>query len=137
MLFSVALQSYECAWDRFSVSPAGDKTLAGADVYCGTRTFTVVSHSNRITMGLNAPYFSKGGRFKCTLTATVPSILTPPRCDCGWKKQVQKLIITSFYEFLGFEVLTAVVMKSTVFWDITPCSPLKVNRRFRGIYPKK
>jgi hypothetical protein len=31
---------------------------------------------------------------------------------------------------VGFEVLTAVVMKSTVFWDITPCSPLKVNRRF-------
>jgi hypothetical protein len=26
-----------------------------------------------------------------------------------------------------FEVLTAVVMKSTVFWDITPCSPLSVN----------
>jgi hypothetical protein len=23
---------------------------------------------------------------------------------------------------VGFEVLTAVVMKSSVFWDITPCS---------------
>jgi hypothetical protein len=29
-----------------------------------------------------------------------------------------------------FEVLTAVVMKSTILWDITPCSPLKVNGRF-------
>jgi hypothetical protein len=28
---------------------------------------------------------------------------------------------------VGVEILTAVVMKSTVFWDITPCSPLKVN----------
>jgi hypothetical protein len=27
-------------------------------------------------------------------------------------------------------VATAVVMKITIFWDITPCSPLKVNRRF-------
>jgi hypothetical protein len=27
-----------------------------------------------------------------------------------------------------------VVMKSTIFWDIMPCSPLKVNRRFGGIY---
>jgi hypothetical protein len=27
-----------------------------------------------------------------------------------------------------------VVMKSPIFWDITPCSPLKVNRRFGGIY---
>jgi hypothetical protein len=26
--------------------------------------------------------------------------------------------------------LTAVVVKSPIFWDITPCSPLKVNRRF-------
>jgi hypothetical protein len=32
------------------------------------------------------------------------------------------------------EVLTAVVMKSNIFWDITPCSPLKVNRRFGGTY---
>jgi hypothetical protein len=31
---------------------------------------------------------------------------------------------------VGCEVLTAVVMKSPLFWDITPCSPLKVNRRF-------
>jgi hypothetical protein len=35
---------------------------------------------------------------------------------------------------VGFEVRTAVVIKSTIFWDITPCSILKVNRRFGGIY---
>jgi hypothetical protein len=35
---------------------------------------------------------------------------------------------------LGFEVLTAVVMMSTIFWDITPCSPLKVNWLFGGSY---
>jgi hypothetical protein len=33
---------------------------------------------------------------------------------------------------VGFGVLTTMVMKSTIFWDITPCSPLKVNRRFGG-----
>jgi hypothetical protein len=33
-----------------------------------------------------------------------------------------------------FEVLTAVVMKSTIIWDITPCSPLRVNRRLGGAY---
>jgi hypothetical protein len=37
-------------------------------------------------------------------------------------------------QFIGFEVLTAVVMKNTIFWDITPCSPLTVNRRFGGTY---
>jgi hypothetical protein len=34
-----------------------------------------------------------------------------------------------------FQVLTEVAMKtSSIFWDITPCSPLKVNRRFGGTY---
>jgi hypothetical protein len=26
-------------------------------------------------------------------------------------------------------------VKSTIFWDITPCNPLKVDRRFGGTYP--
>jgi hypothetical protein len=33
---------------------------------------------------------------------------------------------------MGFEVLTAVVMRSYIFWHITSCSPLKVKRRFAG-----
>jgi hypothetical protein len=32
--------------------------------------------------------------------------------------------------FVGFEVLTSVVMKSSIFWGITMCSSLKFNRRF-------
>jgi hypothetical protein len=36
--------------------------------------------------------------------------------------------------YVEFEVLRAVVIKSTIFWDITPCSPLKVNRCFGGTY---
>jgi hypothetical protein len=32
------------------------------------------------------------------------------------------------------EVLTAVAMESSIFWDIQPCSPVKVNRRFGGPY---
>jgi hypothetical protein len=38
------------------------------------------------------------------------------------------------YSFVGFEVFTAVVMKSIIFWDMTPCSLLSVNRRFGGTY---
>jgi hypothetical protein len=34
---------------------------------------------------------------------------------------------------VGFEVLAAVDTKKPAFWDITPCTPLKVNRRFGGI----
>jgi hypothetical protein len=36
--------------------------------------------------------------------------------------------------FIWTDVKTAVVMKSSVFWDITTCSPLKVSRCFRGTY---
>jgi hypothetical protein len=28
----------------------------------------------------------------------------------------------TLHTYAGFEVLTAVVMKSSVFWDITPCT---------------
>jgi hypothetical protein len=33
---------------------------------------------------------------------------------------------------LGFEILRAVVKKNFIFWDITPCNPLKVNRCVGG-----
>jgi hypothetical protein len=35
---------------------------------------------------------------------------------------------------VGFEVLTAVVMKNTIFWNIMACSPLSVNWYFGGTY---
>jgi hypothetical protein len=33
----------------------------------------------------------------------------------------------TLFNVVGFEVLTAVVMKGSVFWDVTLCSPLKIN----------
>jgi hypothetical protein len=33
---------------------------------------------------------------------------------------------------IEIEVLSAVVMKSNIFWDITPCSPLKINQCLGG-----
>jgi hypothetical protein len=44
-----------------------------------------------------------------------------------------KLLWTVFsWKNVRFEVLTGVVMKSSIFWDITPCSLLKVKRYFGG-----
>jgi hypothetical protein len=40
--------------------------------------------------------------------------------------------LTNILRNVGFDVLTAVVMKSSIFWDITPCNPLRINRRFGG-----
>jgi hypothetical protein len=41
--------------------------------------------------------------------------------------------------YVGFEVLTAVAMKSSVFWDRTLCSLMKINRplRFKRHIPPK
>jgi hypothetical protein len=33
-------------------------------------------------------------------------------------------LLDKLTHYVGFEVSTAVVMKSTIFWDITPCSLL-------------
>jgi hypothetical protein len=35
---------------------------------------------------------------------------------------------------VGFEVLTAMVTKSAIFWDVTPFNQLKVNRCFGEMY---
>jgi hypothetical protein len=35
---------------------------------------------------------------------------------------------------VGTEILTAMVMKSSAYWDITPCSSVIVNQRFGGTY---
>jgi hypothetical protein len=37
-------------------------------------------------------------------------------------------------KYIQCEVFIAVAMKSSIFWDITPCSPKEVNRHFEGIY---
>jgi hypothetical protein len=36
--------------------------------------------------------------------------------------------------WVRFEIFTAVVMKSIIFWDVSPCSLLSLNRRFGGTY---
>jgi hypothetical protein len=39
-------------------------------------------------------------------------------------------LVMQHSSYVGFEVITAVVMKSSIFCDIMLCSSLKVNRRF-------
>jgi hypothetical protein len=46
-------------------------------------------------------------------------------------RQILKALATVI-ALVRFEVLTAVAMKSSIFWDISLCSPLNVNRRFGG-----
>jgi hypothetical protein len=48
------------------------------------------------------------------------------------------LSVKAFYIYSEFEVLTAVAMKSSIFWNVTPYNPLKLNRCFEGTcrYPE-
>jgi hypothetical protein len=49
-------------------------------------------------------------------------------CKSGSSCNVQNTaFVTICPVFVGNEALTAVVVKSTVLWDIMQCSPLKVN----------
>jgi hypothetical protein len=48
------------------------------------------------------------------------------------KKMVSKCLISFYWFNAGSENLTAVVTKNSIFWDITPCCPLKVNILWRG-----
>jgi hypothetical protein len=41
--------------------------------------------------------------------------------------------VETVWKILRFRVFTAVPMKNSVFWDVTPCGSCK-NRRFRGKY---
>jgi hypothetical protein len=47
---------------------------------------------------------------------------------------LQRQIFRDSVMYVGFEVSTAVVMKSIIFWDIPPCSLLSCNRHFGGTY---
>jgi hypothetical protein len=42
---------------------------------------------------------------------------------------------THVNKLVGSKVLTAVVMKSPIFWNITACSPLKFNQVKQNLVP--
>jgi hypothetical protein len=74
-------------------------------------------------------------------TATTSLSTRKERLNCFSKRsqlRKQKTVFTELTAlksgFVRFEVFTAVVMKSIIFWDVTPCSLLSCNRRFGGTY---
>jgi hypothetical protein len=51
-------------------------------------------------------------------------------------QSVRELVSESVSNLVvGSEVFTTVVMKSIIFWDMTPCSPSSFNLRFGGTHP--
>jgi hypothetical protein len=60
------------------------------------------------------------------------SYLTEYTLRCRYRDQPLNAVYYKKYKIKGFEVLTEVIIKSSIFWDITPHSLLKDNRRFGG-----
>jgi hypothetical protein len=74
-------------------------------------------------------------------TPSVPSVhsaatqsLRESRSACifTYSNMQSSFFQTNVLSYVRFEVLTAVVMKSSTFSDIKQCSPLKINRRLGG-----
>jgi hypothetical protein len=63
-------------------------------------------------------------------------LVAPTLCDYVRHWLHRKISSEQLHVNVGSVVLKAVFMKSTIFWDITPCSPLEVNRRFGGTYSR-
>ncbi|KAK7863273.1 hypothetical protein R5R35_001480 [Gryllus longicercus] len=59
--------STNCTGDRVRISLSGDDSLNDAHVYCGQRTFTLLSDANKLTMVLETLYTSTGGLFLCNM----------------------------------------------------------------------
>jgi hypothetical protein len=60
-----------------------------------------------------------------------PTILHIEQCgDLVYQRNISVSSPTVICQAVGFEVLTPVVLMCCIIWDITTCSPLKVNRRF-------
>jgi hypothetical protein len=53
-----------------------------------------------------------------------------------WPWNFRRKILYAHLKAVGFEVLTAVAMKSSILWNITPYSPIKVNR-LHGVRSQK
>jgi hypothetical protein len=49
-------------------------------------------------------------------------------------KIVDRNFVCILCSHLGFQVLTAMIMKNVIFWDIAPCSSLKINWRLGEKY---
>jgi hypothetical protein len=97
------------------------------------------SHTHLLDRRLGGPQSWPGhcGEEKniCLCQESIPGFLAVQLVSCRyteisfwWMKpfDANKVIL----HFVRFETFTAVVMKSSIFWDRKPCSLLKVNRRF-------
>jgi hypothetical protein len=137
LMATTFLVSFDCDFPHFSLQFVNclhlgvDTFSCAACLYIG---LCAVARDNSIPDNKVALYYSEYNY----LGNTVCSLLTYSS-NLGY--QLADSVLTCLFHrpssrstCLGFEVFTAVVMKSIIFWDVTPCSLLRYNRRFGGTY---
>jgi hypothetical protein len=107
--------------------------------YSQTCVIHLATCSHRLRLPTDLPLLHKQERpsFALTLTGCRRTAITSfirilsHYCIVYGSAQLSSLTHRILKSCVGFEVFTAVVMKSINFWDVTPCSLLRCNRRFR------
>ena len=81
-------QTTNCASQTFYISRDGEKSLAGAEFFCGSGSVARTTVSNELYFGYTSNNDGKSGYFSCVLT-TVSIGPTSGNCDCGWSFNVR------------------------------------------------
>jgi hypothetical protein len=82
---------------------------------------------------INLTVLEETGQMDAIRTFPNLAMASRPQSQLWNKKSLPTLDCVEIrFVFVGFEVFTAVVMKSIIFWDMTPCSTLSCTRRIGG-----
>jgi hypothetical protein len=81
---------------------------------------------------------------ECSIIRTFPPEQTNPSARCNWSLSLLSPTFSWIIFKISalphrkhsfrFPVVTAVTMKNIISWYVTPCSPVRIHRRFRGTY---
>jgi len=131
--------SDNCREDYLAFALDGDSTLTASHRYCGSGALNLVSRTNGIAVGLSSPWFSRGGRFTCSLTAVVDDFVFPdpppngmqmrpmPKCDCG-KRKPRRIVGGVQTGINEFPYMAGI--KPLVFGDNFFCGATIISRRY-------
>jgi hypothetical protein len=99
-------------------------TVLCREDYTGTRNWLCMYANFRVQLSKESSCLSAYSIFETT--AGISTVLETGGSILGFPSNMRPV---------GLEVLTAEVRKSSVFLDITTCSPMKVSWRFGGTHP--
>jgi hypothetical protein len=104
--------------------------LASTQMLCN---LTNLLSKNRVSMWMTKENFTMRSQHILEFTNTIISTASP-------QLNQKTAILWRSYVKVGSDDLTALVMKGTIFWDTTPCTPLKVKLAitdYTALFPRR